>query len=553
MSGLTWHAAWWIRASPRELRHYVSMAVAALLLLLVRAPVADAAASSSAGTLLAAALAAPEQACPGLALNGQALWRLYSPASPTPLWIDEGGPGPRAHQLRAALERADDEGLPPARYGLPGIVAHWNASAPGELVCLELMLTAALERYARELAAGRVAPGEADPTWRLPPAAFDPVVALQAIFAGADVGEELGRLVPAQDLYRRLRVALARYRRLAERGGWHTSLTGPPLEAGHAGKRIAALRERLRREGDLAPPEPPSGRPFDAALTAAVRRFQRRHGLLDDGIVGPRTMAALNTSAAERVAQLRRAMERLRWMPRDLGPHYVLVNSAAFELTVVENDRSVLGMRVIVGALDQATPSFTATLRLLVINPYWNVPLRIVRDKLLPRERRSPGYLAAHGFRVLDARTGRWREASAAALADAQDSGSPLRLRQEPGPANLMGRLSFVFPNPYDVFLHDTPARSLFEREVRACSEGCVRIEQALALALHLLRRAPEWTGERIQREIDALRHRVLPLPEPVPVYVVYLPTWADDDGVVHFRPDHYGRESALSVHFPAR
>jgi murein L,D-transpeptidase YcbB/YkuD len=233
-------------------------------------------------------------------------------------------------------------------------------------------------------------------------------------------------------------------------------------------------------------------------------------------------------------------------MPRDLGPHHVLVNTASFELVVIEGDRAVLGMSVIVGSPDQTTPSFTATLRTLIINPYWNVPARIARDKLLPRERRNPGFLAARGFRVLDGRSGQWRAPDAASLAQPAP-----RLRQDPGPLNLMGRLSFAFPNPYDVFLHDTPDRALFALEVRSCSEGCVRLERAMALALHVLRRAPEWTEARIREEIDALRHRVLPLPEPMPVHVVYLPTWVDDDGVVHFRPDHYGRDRILARTFP--
>jgi murein L,D-transpeptidase YcbB/YkuD len=240
-------------------------------------------------------------------------------------------------------------------------------------------------------------------------------------------------------------------------------------------------------------------------------------------------------------------MERLRWMPRDLGQHYVWVNTAAFELAVIEHDRSVLDMRAIVGTRDQATPSFTATLSSLVINPYWNVPARIARDKLFPRERKRPGYLAARGFRVLDPNTGRWREPDVTSLLPST------RLRQEPGPGNSMGRLSFVLPNPFDIFLHDTPDRSLFEREVRACSEGCVRIANAMALAVHTLRRSPEWTEERLQGEIDALRHRVLTLPEPIPVYVVYVPSWVDEDGVVHFRPDHYGRDAVLEQHFPPR
>jgi murein L,D-transpeptidase YcbB/YkuD len=267
---------------------------------------------------------------------------------------------------------------------------------------------------------------------------------------------------------------------------------------------------------------------------------------VEDGVVGPRTLAALNTPVDTRIAQLRRAMERLRWMPHDLGSHYVFVNTAGFELKVIEQDRAALGMRVIVGTGDQSTPSFAATLRTLTINPYWNVPHRIARDRLVPRERRSPGYLAAHGFRVLDPPTGQWREPDAKTFAR-----SVPRLRQEPGPGNLMGRLSFTLPNPYDVFLHDSPARSLFARQVRACSEGCVRIENAMALALHTLRREPEWTETRIREEVEALQHRVLTLPEPIPVYVVYLPSWVDEDGLAHFRPDHYGRETVLEWDFP--
>jgi murein L,D-transpeptidase YcbB/YkuD len=425
--------------------------------------------------------------------------------------------------------------------------ARWDARAPLERACLDVLLTAAFERYGRDLAAGIVSPREADRTWRLPQAtAFDAFAALRAPAPGADPAARLAALAPAHGLYNRLRAGLARYRRLAVEEAWDTTLTGPLLRPGDEGTKIKALHERLRREGDLASGESATDLAYDEAVTAAVRRFQRRHGLLEDGVVGPRTLAALNTPVDTRIAQLRRAMERLRWMPHDLGSHYVFVNIAGFELTVVEHDRVVLGMRIVVGTADQSTPSFAATLRSLTINPYWNVPHRIARDRLVPRERRSPGYLAAHGFRVLDPTTGQWREPAAEILAR-----SVPRLRQEPGPDNLMGRLSFTLPNPFDVFLHDSPARSLFAHEIRACSEGCVRLEHAMALALHTLRRVPEWTDERVQGEIDALRHRVLPLPEPLPVYVVYLPSWVDEDGLAHFHFDHYGRETVLQWEFP--
>jgi murein L,D-transpeptidase YcbB/YkuD len=521
--------------------------LAALLLLVARPPGTGEAAAGGAGAALREALAAPSDTCQASRLDTQALARFYPGASPTPRWVDDRGPLPPARRLRAALERAEAEGLPPDRYGLTAIAARWEAPAPSEEACLDLLLTAAFDRYGRDLATGLVAPGEADPTWHLPPpAGFDPVAALRAAPSDADPKKQLEALAPAFGLYARLRAALARYRRLAAEGGWTTTPPGPPLGPGDDGEWLAVLRERLRREGDLDAGGSSLDRSRDAALTEAVRRFQRRHGLLADGVVGPRTLAALNRPVGQRIAQLRRAMERLRWLPRDLGRHYVFVNTAAFELSVVEDDRTVLGMRVIVGAPDQPTPSFTATLRSLTINPYWNVPRRIARDTLVPRERLRPGYLVARGFRVLDPGTGQWRRPDATSLSVAAP-----QLRQEPGPGNLMGRLSFGFPNPFDVFLHDTPDRSLFEREVRACSEGCVRIERAMALALHTLRRAPQWTEERIQEEIDARRHRVLPLPEPIPVYVVYLPSWVDEAGLAHFRPDHYEREQVLARYFP--
>ena len=262
----------------------------------------------------------------------------------------------------------------------------------------------------------------------------------------------------------------------------------------------------------------------------------------------------LNVPAAERAAQLRRAMERLRWLPRDFGSHYVLVNTAGFELAVIEDGKTLLAMRTINGTPDQATPSFSATLQSLIINPYWYVPERIARARLWPRAQANPGYLPARGFRVFDTRNGSWQELDPARLdwAWINGNGSGVRLRQEPGAGNLMGRLSFVFPNPFDVFLHDTPERTLFERDTRTFSEGCVRIENAMALALHTLRRMPEWNAARIQAEIDALRHQTLRLPEPIPVYVLYLPSWVDDAGRVQFREDPYRREPALVRHYPA-
>lgn len=503
---------------------------------------------------LVATLRAPVVSCGTAQLDRQRLVPYYAAADTMPLWVGARGAGVRAQLLRTALQNAGREGLSPARYRIADIEAHWSTGTAEAQACLDLLLTAGFDRYSRDVRRGRTGPHEADPSWQLRPPSFDPVEALHAAGTDRDFAGLLETLPPAHSAYARVRVALARYRQLAEQGGWLPLPPGPKLAPGDEHEQVALLRARLHREGDLPSLTLSAGPRYDAPLAAALENFQRRHGLHADGILGTRTRAALNVAAAERAAQLRRAMERLRWLPRDFGSHYVLVNTAGFELAVVEDGETVLRMRTINGTPDQATPSFTAMLQSLIINPYWYVPERIARDRLWPRAQANPGYLPARGFRVFDTRNGAWQELDPARLdwARIDGNGSGVRLRQEPGPGNLMGRLSFVFPNPFDVFLHDTPERALFERDTRTFSEGCVRIENAMALALHTLRRMPEWTAARIQEEIDALRHQTLRLPEPIPVYVLYLPAWVADDGQVQFRDDVYRREPVLASYYPA-
>jgi murein L,D-transpeptidase YcbB/YkuD len=475
----------------------------------------------------------------------------YPADEPAPRWLVGNEPGARARQLVKTLALAEQEGLIPARYRLSDIEYFWSARALDELTCLDLLLTDAFQRYSRDVQSGRIDPQIADPAWHLRPPEFDPAAALQAVTTDAEFAHLLRTLPPPHAGYVQLRHALARYAGLARGGGWMALPPGPKLEPTLQHAQVPLLRVRLRAEGDYIGTE--TGDVYDALLTAAVARFQRRHGLAADGIVGEHTRAALNVPAAERAAQIRRVMERWRWLPRTFGEHYVMVNTAGFVLSVVESDRLVLDMRVIVGTPDQATPSFTAMLRFLVINPYWNIPARIARDKLLPKQQSNPDYFATRGIRVFNGWNAEAHEVEPASIHWASLNGNsfPYRLRQEPGPKNSMGRLSFVFPNPFDVFLHDTPDRWLFDRDRRAFSEGCVRIEKPMDLALHTLRQSGDWSAPHIQREIDALRQHSVRLPEPIPVYVLYLTSWAGEDGQAHFREDIYAREQVLAQYFP--
>jgi murein L,D-transpeptidase YcbB/YkuD len=543
--------------------HYVRGALAALLMFaasgVARAePTPDAALVEA----LRASLSAPVVACSESRLDPRRLASFYQPDSPRPLWVSHRGPGARARLLRALLRTAGQHGLEPARYRLDDIEAHWRDRSPAGQACLELYLTSAFERYSLDLRTGRVGPHEADPSWYLPVADFDPVAALATVDSDGDFAALIDSLAPSHPAYQRLREALARYESIAHAGGWPMQPPGPefgPGKAPAAPEQIALLRERLRAEGDLSGFSLGHHEAYDAQLEAAVKRFQQRHGLLADGVVGARTRAALNVPVAARIAQIRRTLERWRWLPRDLGEHYILVNSAGFELAVVERGRTVLGMRVIVGMPEQPTPSFAATLQTLAINPYWNVPERIAREVLLPKQQRDPLFFTTRGIRVFDPNNsdgnGNGAEIEPAQLdwSNMNADSFTFRLRQEPGPKNSLGRLSFMLPNPFGVFLHDTPDRALFERDTRTFSESCVRLEQAMALAQHALRQLDGWDEERLRNEIDTLNQQTLRLPEPIPVYVLYLTSWVDDDGLVHFREDVYQRERILAGYYPAK
>jgi murein L,D-transpeptidase YcbB/YkuD len=310
---------------------------------------------------------------------------------------------------------------------------------------------------------------------------------------------------------------------------------------------VPSLRQRLLREG-VEPVTDAGSEQFDADLEDAVRRFQARHGLQVDGVVGPRTRAALNVSAAQRVDQLVANLERRRWLGEAPGRRQVRVNAAAFTLDAIEDDTVALHMRVVVGRPYRPTPEFSDRIRYLVLNPYWEVPPRLAVQDKLPAIKRDPGYLAAEHLRVLTGWGADARELDPAQI-DWQRlrRHMPYRLRQDPGPWNALGRIKFMFPNAYDVYLHDTPSRGLFAHAERSFSSGCIRVEQALALADWLLQDNPQWTPAALRAAIDSGRTRTVNLRAPVPVYLLYWTAWVDRDGRAHFRRDLYQRDAALA------
>jgi len=473
-------------------------------------------------------------------------------------WSGNRGPLPQAYELRRAIEASYAEGLRPEDYHLelidaalerlPDEVDRLRSTVPHLIVDLDLLMTDAFLVYASHLVNGHVNPETIDPEWFIEGSETDLVQVLHDALATGGIEDALDDLRATPHCAMRLKEALAEYRALADEGGWPVIPPGPKMEKGDSGERIRLVRERLAVVGYGLYGSAGDPGHFDDRLDNAVRQFQERHGLEVDGIVGRNTIAELNVTAAERARQIMVNMERWRWLPRDLGERHLLVNIANFEIRIFEAGDQVMSMRAIVGRNYRRTPVFTDMMTYLVINPYWNVPNSIaVKDKL-PVLKKNPGYLAEHNMKVfegwvadapeLDPDTIDWE--------DFTEETFPFRLRQDPGPANALGRIKFMFPNKFNVYLHDTPARALFDQTVRTFSSGCIRIEQPLELAEYLLRADPGWSRPAILAAIDRSEEQTVRLPEPIKVYILYCTTWVDDEGNVQFRRDIYERDAAV-------
>ena len=484
----------------------------------------------------------------GALLDAHALNRFYRQRGFAPVWGPDDAGLERAALLVETLAKADAHGLSPRGYHLDVIRGRAIEARDDMAVRRELLLTDAYFRYATHVRTGRLRPEQADQDWGIATLRFDPVNSLtEALQEPSTFPAVLASLPPPARGYVRLMGALGRYRTLnVPPRGWPVVSPGPTLRPGDSDVRIPLLRRRLAAEDD--PVSPMSREDYDPALENAVRRFQARHGLDVDGIIGPGTLRALTVPAADRIRQIEMNLERWRWLPRDLGRRYITVNAADATLQVIEDGRAVLVSRVVVGDLRHPTPVVQTRVDAVILNPPWNVPMSIAVEEILPRLRRSPGYLADNDIVILDTREtdpyGRaidWPSVPSGAFA--------FQLQQRPGPRNPLGRIKFETPNRFDVYLHDTPVRSLFTRMARTASHGCVRVEQARQLAAYVLAGAgTSWSPRTIDEAIGTGHTQRIPVRRQLPVYLLYWTAFVDADGTVHFLDDVYGRDRRLAA-----
>jgi murein L,D-transpeptidase YcbB/YkuD len=471
-----------------------------------------------------------------------------------PFWIEDGKPGPRAADILAVLEDAESQGLEPASYFVDKIHQYWGSQDTAGLVRLDILLTLGMMRYVADQHEGRIEPREVDP--ELFATARDVEVDWDALrqmaFEAPDMKAFLDQQAPPFLQYRELQKKLAEYRALAAKGGWPSISAGETLKPGMENPRVNMVRKRLAVTGDLAPENMDSA-VFDTALEKAVKRFQQRHNLTPDGAVGKQTLAAMNVPVETRIDQIVLNMERYRWLKRTLmGDRLVAVNIAGFEAVAGKAGKFDVTMPVIVGKTYHETPVFSDTIKYVVFNPYWNLTPSIASNETLPKLKKDSHYLKKHNMRIfkgwgpnapeLDATKIDWSKVSKKDM-------NRYRVRQDPGPDNALGTLKLVFPNKYNVYLHDTPAHGLFKKEQRAFSHGCIRMDRPAEMAAWVLGGEEKgWNLARVNEIIASRKRQVAVLDQPVPVYILYRTAFVNpEDSTLYFYEDVYGRDNLLA------
>ncbi len=471
----------------------------------------------------------------------------YSARDSSPFW---GGAAPeRGAALLAALNRAGAHGLPPSRYA-PGALAAAlaaGASDPASVAAAELAATVAYLAYARDLTSGLLTPSEVDPEIDVRPRRPEPARLLERLQA-EPLERALTGLEPTSPEYRALMAEKARLEAAATADWGPEAPAGPTLRLGDSGVRVAALRARLAARGHVAAGADSGADPaaFDEGLKAALAAFQAEMGLEPDGLAGSRSLAALNAGPEARLKAVIVNLERLRWMNGALEGRYLYANIPDYTVKLVEDGATTFVSRTIVGKAELTrTPEFSDVITYMVVNPTWHIPDSIAQRVYLPKLAADPTTLATSNMRIFT-RAGTEIDPGLVDFTQFSSGNFPFRIKQNPSEANALGRVKFMFPNQFSIYLHDTPTRGLFAKAERAFSNGCIRVEEPIELAHRLLADQFEDPQAAFDAWLAAKAEKSVTLSRSIPVHIVYRTVFLDDAGRVQHRVDVYGRDAKV-------
>lgn len=479
---------------------------------------------------------------PALALAGtslpKAVAEFYAARHWQPVWDEE-----RLPVLLDELADLYTDGLNPEDYAFSRLQQYRRAGdADSRLVAeRDMLATHAYLQALLQLYRGKVDPQSLDPHWNFDSRQFDPVLGLQLAREAVEknaIAPVFDKARPALPQYNILRSALARMRGTALAGGWPTLPAGAPLKPGMTDVRVPILRQRLQIAGLLPYAELENPAFYDEELKAAVQRFQSEAYLDADGAIGPATRDALNITVAQRIAQIRANLERMRWFRQETDEDFVIVDLAGYRVAYMHGNDVKWASRVQIGKAYRSTPVFKAVLTSITLSPGWVVPPTIFREDSLPAIRRNRRYLSRNKLHVY---TAAGREISASSVNWSRPGN--IMLRQEPGPDGSLGEVAIRFVNPYSVYMHDTPHKELFSASQRATSSGCIRVQNVHELAVLLLDDPVQWSREAMQKVINERRTIEVPLKKKIPILLAYWTVDVGQDGYVSFKPDVYQRD----------
>ena len=460
-----------------------------------------------------------------------------------PLWTTGADAG-RRQALFAALDGAAAHGLPAGRYGAEALREKFRtARSERERGLVEVAATRAFLAYAQDVRTGFIVPASVDPGLVREVPLRDPLATLRAFAAAKDPAAFVGALPPQGPEYAALRRGMLDLRQVIAGGGWGPAAGGGALRPGDTGPAVIALRDRLVRMGYLARSVAPD---YDGALQTAVQRFQIDHGLTPDGVAGEGTLAEINVAPEDRLASVLVAMERLRWMNGlPLGRRHIWVNLPDFTARIVDDGKVTFETVTVVGMnqADRRSPEFSDRMEFMVVNPTWNVPRSITVKEYLPMLQKNPN--AAGHLRITD-RRGRVVNRGAVDFTQFTAQNFPFSMSQPPSDDNALGLVKFMFPNKWNIYLHDTPSKSLFGKEVRAFSHGCIRLGQPFDFAYALLSRQTDDPKGLFEQHLRTRAENTIMLDRPVPVHLVYFTAWPDARGRIGYRRDVYGRDGRI-------